>query len=249
MAGRTPWVRLELHGDEGKPLLLLVYGMGCTARFWDNLLPDLQQQWRVAVLDWRHAPWWMGLGRICGHAAKHLREQTLEPQVVMGHSLGAGIAYRLAGEFGARALLCAPCGQGHAMLASALWAGGNYAIRPWVWRRPLRLMFCEKGMDKHTLEELLGYAQTLKDQRPERWAHLNDLRRGVMQWKWAWKHPAKTIIIEGEKDRLCWPWEARALRRYLKARLVIVPGGGHLFWWENKRRRAELLAVLQAVGR
>jgi pimeloyl-ACP methyl ester carboxylesterase len=97
--GPALWVE---SGGTGKPLLLMLHGLGANAAVWQRLLPIVDARWSGRWL----APDLRGHGR-SGHAAPygmgmHAADVAglLEPGeevVILGHSMGGGVAMTLAG--------------------------------------------------------------------------------------------------------------------------------------------------------
>jgi pimeloyl-ACP methyl ester carboxylesterase len=101
--GPALWVE---RGGAGKPLLLMLHGLGASATVWQRLRPIVEARWRGRWL----APDLRGHGR-SGHAAPygmaiHAADVAglldgEEDIVVLGHSMGGGVAMMLAsGWFG-----------------------------------------------------------------------------------------------------------------------------------------------------
>ena len=99
VSGPALWVE---SGGAGKPLLLMLHGLGANAAVWQHLRPIVETRWRGRWL----APDLRGHGR-SGHAAPYgmamhaadiagLLDQE-EDVVVLGHSMGGGVAMTLAG--------------------------------------------------------------------------------------------------------------------------------------------------------
>ena len=98
----SPALRYAEGGASGPPLLLL-HGVTRFGREWEELVPELGQQWRVFTLDQRgHG----GSGRAASYrvvdyvadAVQFIREAVAAPLVIHGHSLGAMVAAAVAAE-------------------------------------------------------------------------------------------------------------------------------------------------------
>ena len=97
--GPALWVE---GGGAGKPLLLMLHGLGANATVWQRLRPIVEARWRGRWL----APDLRGHGR-SGHAAPYGMAMHAadvaglldgeEDIVVLGHSMGGGVAMTLAG--------------------------------------------------------------------------------------------------------------------------------------------------------
>ncbi len=97
--GPALWVE---SGGAGKPVLLMLHGLGANATVWQRLRPLVEAHWRGRWL----APDLRGHGR-SGHAAPygmamHAADvagllDTDEEVIILGHSMGGGVAMTLAG--------------------------------------------------------------------------------------------------------------------------------------------------------
>jgi pimeloyl-ACP methyl ester carboxylesterase len=50
-----------------------------------------------------------------------------------------------------------------------------------------------------------------------------------------------TLVIHGDADRLLGPNNGREIAALIPARLEMLEGVGHMFWWEQPQRSAELI--------
>jgi pimeloyl-ACP methyl ester carboxylesterase len=51
-----------------------------------------------------------------------------------------------------------------------------------------------------------------------------------------------TLVVHGDADRLLGPGNGRQIASLIPgARLEMLEGVGHMFWWEQPRRSAELI--------
>jgi 3-oxoadipate enol-lactonase len=50
-----------------------------------------------------------------------------------------------------------------------------------------------------------------------------------------------TLVIHGDVDRLLGPGNGRQIASLIPARLEMLEGVGHMFWWEQPQRSAELI--------
>jgi 3-oxoadipate enol-lactonase len=50
-----------------------------------------------------------------------------------------------------------------------------------------------------------------------------------------------TLVIHGDEDRLLGPSNGREIAALIPARLEMLEGVGHMFWWEQPQRSAELI--------
>ncbi len=84
-------------GDPERPLLVLLHGGGANAHWWDHVAPALAERFRVVALDFRgHGdsdfPEETRVGAFSDDLEALLEEEGDPPVVLMGHSMGGGIA-------------------------------------------------------------------------------------------------------------------------------------------------------------
>jgi len=91
----------ELHGPPRAPCLLLVHGLGSSARDWEHQIEALAARYRVLAVDLRahgrssrRGP--ITMAGLAGDLAALLRMLELAQVHVVGISLGAGVAFQLA---------------------------------------------------------------------------------------------------------------------------------------------------------
>ncbi len=245
------------QGHEG-PSWLFLHGTGASAHSWRPLLESVQPwpgRWLVPELPGHGqsgpaAPAQLtlpGMARACGALLQALG---VTPQVVVGHSAGAAIAVRLVldglaapqalvsinGAFrpfgGAAAPLLSPLAR---LLWSQRWVPRMFARRaaePAVVRRLVEgtgSRLDTAGVEAYrALMRQPGQAEAALGMM----AHW-DLRGLVAQMA---RLPVPLLLVAGERDRAVPPAQAaRVAARLPQARLVRLPGLGHLAHEEDPR--------------
>lgn len=257
---RLAW---EALGRAEAPPLLLLMGMGFSARAWGPLPARLADAYRVVVADNRGtgastAP--LGLFRLsdlADDAAAVLDAAGAAPAAVFGISMGGMVALELALRHPrmVRALVLGATfsgwrpsvGAGPAVLA-ALAAGSflSRAGRHGLVARALvsdRMRREEYGRFAAWMETVgrgapgLVAQQALAVARFDVTPRLSELR-------------VPTLVLAGEEDRLVPPENSRRLADAIPgARLVLLPGAGHGFPLERtEETEAELRRFLSEAG-
>lgn len=246
-----------LHAEEGgagDPPVVLVHGLGAHMGFWRRWVPGLEAEHRVVRVDL------MGFGRAAmpagadysplaqaGHLAELLRRMEAPPPVVIGHSLGAGIAVaaalRLLDEGGAR------LPEGLVLVSGAVYAqslppfltlarirgiGELFLLAPpprWALRLGLRGIVADASVvDREMVETYREPLRPLKRRRAIlraarqlRVEEATELERRLPELDFP------VLLLWGEEDRVVRPATGRRLAEALpRAELVTLPGVGHL---------------------
>lgn len=103
MIPASPTIRLQRTTCGSGPVLLLLHGVTRCGADWEPLLPALAEDWKVIALDQRgHGGSPRGdrylVTDYVADAVRFVREETGEPIVLFGHSLGAMVAAAVAAE-------------------------------------------------------------------------------------------------------------------------------------------------------
>lgn len=102
-----PTIRLHRTNCGAGPVLLLLHGVTRCGADWEPLLPALAKHWKVIALDQRGHGTSPRAGSYLvtdyvADALRFVQEETADPVVVFGHSLGAMVAAAVAAELPAR---------------------------------------------------------------------------------------------------------------------------------------------------
>ncbi len=243
----------EVHGDEDAPPLLLLMGLGLSARAWDLLPQRLSDRFRVVAFDnrgtgrssFRPAPF-----RIChlaDDAAAVLDATGIERAGVFGISMGGMIAIELAlrhpDRVGSLALGCTYAGW----LRSRKPKLGTLAqlLAGAMFRRPaeqfgrvlvsaehlscncdqFRAWF-EKAEHAHPLTAALQVAAVALHATEDRISRI----------------AVPTLVITGDGDRIIPAENSYRLAEWIdQARLLVFPGAGHCFPVERLEETVEAL--------
>jgi pimeloyl-ACP methyl ester carboxylesterase len=249
----------ELHyvrAGEGEPMLL-IQGMSATHLTWGRpFLSELEQSFECIVFDNR------GMGRsgraelpftiadLAADTAALLDTLDLERVHVVGISMGGMIAQELALAHPERirtlTIGASYCGgpQGTLMaaedlrmLSEAMASGERERVFRAMWEINLSpgfreddgrfAAFVEMG------EALPAPAPVILQQMRACGAHDTHERLNRIS--------LPTLVIHGDEDRLLGPDNGREIAALIPARLEMLEGVGHMFWWEQPQRSAELI--------
>ena len=248
------------------PAMLLLHGTGAASHSWRDLLPLLAAHFQVIVPDlpghgFTGPPPAHSGYSITGMAAlvsELLRELRIEPHLVAGHSAGAAILARMSLEAMIRphrlvsingALIPLP-GMSVPLF---LLAGRILAATP------LPQLFAHRANDLDSVRRLMGRTGSDIDERGlalyhrvvSNPAHVRDVLN--MMSRWDLRELARDlprlatplILVATGDDKTIPPAEARrAQQRVPNARLLEIPGLGHLAHEEDPTRFTELLGTL-----
>jgi pimeloyl-ACP methyl ester carboxylesterase len=250
----------ELHylrAGEGEPLLL-IQGMSATHLTWGRpFLDELERSFDCVVFDNRG----MGLSgpaempfEIADMAADTvglLDALGLETAHVVGISMGGMIAQELALAHperirtltlgatycgGPEGTLMAP--EDLRMLGAAMASGDRDRVFRAMWEINLSPAFRAEDERFAAFAEM-GTAlpapkPVILQQMRACGAHDTSERLGTIE--------LPTLVVHGDADRLLGPGNGRQIASLIPgARLEMLEGVGHMFWWEQPRRSAELI--------
>ena len=96
------WHIQDTNGFE-KPILLLIHGTGASTHSWHHLIPLLKKSFRVIAIDLPGHGFTKSkdhnrssLNLMANDIQSLLTNERLQPKIIVGHSAGAAIAFRLA---------------------------------------------------------------------------------------------------------------------------------------------------------
>lgn len=250
---------IELHyvrAGEGEPLLL-IQGMSATHLAWGRpFLDELEPHFECVVFDNR------GMGRsgraelpfaiadLAADTAALLDALEIERAHVVGISMGGMIAQELAlahpGRVRTLTLGATYCGgpQGSLMarddfemLGAAIASGERERVFRAMWEINMSPGFREDDSRFAAFREM---GETLPAPRPVILQqmracadHDTHERLGELSML--------TLVVHGDEDRLLGPDNGCEIAALIPARLEMLEGVGHMFWWERPRRSAELI--------
>ena len=253
----VPGTKLHyVRRGEGEPLLL-IQGMAATHLAWgDRFLPELGQSFECVAFDNR------GMGRsgraelpftivdLAGDVAGLLDALEIERAHVLGISLGGMVAQELALAHPERihsltlgATYCGgPKGQlpGPEVaqsLGAALASGDRERVYRAMWEAMLSPTFRAEEARFAEFREMAGAlpaprAVILEQIRAGGLHDTSDRLGGIS---------APTLVVHGTADRIFSAENGRQIAASIPARLELLEGVGHLFWWEQPERSTELV--------
>jgi magnesium chelatase accessory protein len=252
-------VQMLGHG----PAILLLHGTGASTHSWRGVAPLLAERYTVVALDLpgqgftrlltRRSLSLPAMARAIGALLRRLH---VAPQMVVGHSAGAAIALQLCLEdlLAPRAVVSI----NGAIMPLGGWAGRTFSplARLVVGLPGVPKIFAGIAAQRAMVERLLqDTGSRLDEDGIALYARL--LRRrehveGALGMMAAWdldglaarlpRLQARLLLLVGDRDRTIPPGDARRVRRLLpSARLVTLPGLGHLAHEEDPRSVVALL--------
>lgn len=249
----------ELHylrAGEGEPMLL-IQGMSATHLAWGRpFLDELERSFDCIVFDNRG----MGLsGRaelpfttadLAADAVGLLDALEIESAHVVGISMGGMIAQEVALAHperirtltigasycgGPEGTLMAP--EDLQLLGTAYASGDRERVFRAMWEINLSPGFRAEESRFAAFAEMgstLAAPQPVVLQQMQACAqHKTDDRLSQIS--------LPTVVIHGDADRLLGPNNGREIAALIPARLEMLEGVGHMFWWEQPQRSAELI--------
>lgn len=254
----APGIELSYDREGDGPPLLLIMGMSGTLLHWgEPFLSDLRRDFDVIAYDHR------GVGRstrldgelttkgMAVDAAALMQALDLDSAHVLGISMGGMVAQELALAEPERirtlTLGCTYCGgpgsslggpEVRGRLAQAMQSGDRaHALRT-AWEVNVS---AQAAADAASYARFLDIADRYAVAVPVIMAQLRavaghdtNARLGAIT--------APTLVIHGSEDMMIPPANGALIaERIPGARLEILDGAGHMFWWERPERSAELV--------
>jgi pimeloyl-ACP methyl ester carboxylesterase len=244
-------VRLSHHRAGAGDPVVLIHGVGSQWQVWQPVLEALEHERDVIALDlpgFGESPS-LPIGvapnaaALADAVAGFMDELGIERPVVGGNSLGGWIALELAKRGKARSVVAlSPAGfaegwesaAGRLQLMSA-WRGARLsAVTEWMIRRPRGRAIAFGAMmgrpgnlpvaaglaASKNLAESVSFENTVATLTRDRFRDGDQVRVPVK-------------LLWGTRDFVLFPWQAkRALRELPDARLVPLPGAGHVPTWD-----------------
>jgi len=240
----------------GEPLLL-IQGMSATHRAWGRpFLDALQGSFETIVFDNRgmglsgRAELPFAIADMAADTAALLDALGIETAHVVGISMGGMIAQELALAHperirtltlgatycgGPEGTLMAP--EDLQMLGAAVASGERDRVHRAMWEINLSPGF--RGEESRyadftaMAEELPAPQPVILQQMQACAAHDTSERLAQIS--------VPTLVVHGDADRLLAYSNGRQIAALIPARLATLEGVGHMFWWEQPRRSAELI--------
>ncbi len=262
-AGGIRW-HVQEAGPDQAPLLLLIHGTGATTHSFADLAPLLAQQFRVVIPDLPGHGFTQKLNapdpdNVAKVLAALLAELGVTPALVIGHSVGAAIAFMLAARglvqpqgivaLGGALLPFAGVGKVYPGLAKALFVN---PFMPAFFSFTTRFQsvpdLLKRWTGSHSTREQVAYYERLFRNPTHTggalalMAHwdLDTIERTIAQIK------APVLLLHGDRDKTVPPATSRTVAQRLSAHGVNVehhglPGLGHLAHEEAPERHAEAI--------
>lgn len=242
-------IHYEVVGRADAPPLLLVMGMGFSSRAWHTLPELLQDDFRVIVFDN------CGTGRSSvPRALSRTRHMAADAAAILD-ALGLGRVYVFGISMGgmiAQELALAHPDRVRALVLGATFAGHLRSTKPGprVAYELLRAVLRGERLPPSKLAPLLVSRDYFESDPAgfERWLRALERVRGAValrQMMAVVLHETRgrlprlvvpTLVITGDADRLVPPANSRELARLIPgARLLVLPGAGHVFPVERPR--------------
>lgn len=245
------------RSEQGEPLLL-IQGMGGTHLSWgDAFLDALGDGLERITYDHRNTgrsgrdDGELSIAQLAGDAAELIDGLGLDSAHVVGISMGGMVAQELVLRHPERV---------RSLTLGCTWPGGAEVERPdpELWRETLQAQ--ASGDRERALRA--SFAMNLSDGWTAEAQHYEPFRQMVLALPVApvvmgrqlqavlafdaagrlGAIEAPTLVLHGTEDRVVPPANGELLARGIAgARLEHLDGAGHMFWWEQPQRSAELI--------
>jgi pimeloyl-ACP methyl ester carboxylesterase len=257
-------IAYELHGPvlTARPVLLLIQGLGFDASGWGTAASRLRRRFKLVLIDNR------GVGRSATGAISV--PAMVSDVIAVLDDIGAGAAHVLGASLGG--MIAQDLAVRHAERVDRLVLACTTPGWPFAYPMPsatVRLIAASRRLPRDVaarrhVENALS-AVTL-EQRPELVEQILARQRSAVGEQDTWQGQvaagagyvgglrqrgirAHTLILHGDADRVVDPRNARLLAsRIPQARLVTFPGLGHLFFWEDPDRFADVVTSFLLDG-
>ncbi len=263
---RVGEIELDVERGGSGPPLLLIMGMSGTALHWgEPFLRDLRRDFDVIAYDHRGVGASTRLGEerltipaMAADAAGLIEALGLDAVHVTGISMGGMIAQELALSFGERVrtltLGCTYCGgPGSALagedvmrrLSEAMMSGDRELAIRTGWEANVSRAFAARD------EQWQAFA-AIAAQRAVAVPVVMSQMQAILTHDTSARLPSlqmPTLVIHGTDDEMLPVSNGRLIASLIPgARLEILDGVGHLFFWERPERSAELVRENAAVA-
>ena len=244
-----PLLHRRLLRRRHRPWLLLVQGLGYDRAGWDPVVPALRRHFRLVLHDNRGSgasdlsPLPFSVTDLARDAVAVLDAAGIERAHVLGVSLGGMIAQEVAAGYPDRVdrlvLGCTTPGwpSGYPMPSASLSLVARARSMP---PDEATRVFTENALAPDTVArrpELVARLLRHRAARPHDaagWAMLNSAGARYYGGRRAMSIRARTLVLHGADDLVVDPRNATLLaERIPHAQLRMLPGLGHLFFWER----------------
>ena len=262
----TGEVELSYERSGSGPPLLLIMGMSGTFAHWSEpFLEELRSSFEVILYDHRGVgassplEGELTIGQLARDAAGLLTALEIDAGHVFGISMGGMVAQELALAQPERirtlALGCTYCGgEGSSLaspdvmrrLAAGMSSGDRALAVRTAWEVNVSAAYDDADPDAFERFRAIGMKRAVAvpvilAQMQACLAHDTSARLGQLQMP--------TLIVHGTDDQMIPVANAEIIHRLIPgSRLEILDGVGHLFFWEQPQRSAELVRDAAAVG-
>jgi pimeloyl-ACP methyl ester carboxylesterase len=245
-------MRLSHHrAGSGEPVVL-IHGVGSQWQVWEPVLAPLERERDVIALDlpgFGDSPS-LPIGVVPNAAAltdaveELLGELGVERPVIGGNSLGGWIALELAARGRARAVVAvSPAGfaEGWELVAERFqlmqaWRGARMPrVLKWMVRRPVTRTIAYGAMMGRPRQVPPAAALAASRNLAASVAFTNTVATITRdRFRNAQRVDVPVTLVWGTRDLVLFPWQAkRALRELPNARLISLPGAGHVPTWDD----------------